>query len=186
MQHPNLDKTLISPLMYTLRIVEQSERQLGRALDTTKLWMNSGKEPCTRHLYPSMFQRRHGHIFIPSWEYQGPFKQTMAAIMSSTDQSLYSPTAFELAQYSCWKRYLPLGLLRDTYTYNMTDYLPSTASHPLSSFRVQQLKAFLEDLVTMGIDKCRNRKLVLCPVLFWQKYRSTFPVQDDHAHSLQV
>ena len=34
----------------------------------------------------------------------------------------------------------------------------------------------------MGIDKCRNRKLILCPMLFWQKYRSTFPVQDDPVH----
>ena len=34
----------------------------------------------------------------------------------------------------------------------------------------------------MGIDKCRNRKLVLCSMLFWQKYRSTFPVQDDPVH----
>ena len=36
--------------------------------------------------------------------------------------------------------------------------------------------------MTMGIDKCRNRKLVLCPLLFWQKYRSAFPVQDDQVH----
>ena len=34
----------------------------------------------------------------------------------------------------------------------------------------------------MGIDKCRNRKLGLCPMLFWQKYMSTFPVQDDPVH----
>ena len=36
--------------------------------------------------------------------------------------------------------------------------------------------------MTMGIDKCRNRKLVLCPVLFWQKYRSNFPVHDGPVH----
>ena len=34
----------------------------------------------------------------------------------------------------------------------------------------------------MGIDECRNRKFVLCPVLFWQKYRSPFPVQDGPVH----
>ena len=28
------------------------------------------------------------------------------------------------------------------------------------------LKTYLKDLVTMGIDKCRNRKLILCPRLF--------------------
>ena len=102
--------------------------------------------------------------------------------MSSTVRSLYSPTAFKQVQYSCWKRYPPLGLLGEIYKYNKPDYPPGIVSHPLSSFRVQQLKPFLEDLVTMGIDKCRNRKLVLCPVLFWQKYRSTFLVQDDPVH----
>ena len=125
---------------------------------------------------------RHGHIFIPSWEYQGPFEQTMTAIMSSIVKSLYSPTAFKRAQYSCWKRYLPLGLLGEVYKYDKPDYPPEVTSHPLSSFRVRQLKTFLEDLVMMGIDKCRNRKRILCPVLFWQKYRSTFPVQDDPVH----
>jgi hypothetical protein len=182
MVHSNLTDNLVAPLMYALRIVEQSEQQLGRALDTTKLWINSGQESCTCHLYPSSWPRRHGHIFIPSWEYQGPFKQTMTAIMSSTVRSLYSPTAFEQAQYSCWKRYLPLGLLGEIFKYDMPYYPPEVASHPLSSFRVRQLKTYLEDLVTMGIDKCRNRKLVLCPMLFWQKYRSTFPVQDDPVH----
>ena len=182
MVHSNLTDNLVAPLMYALRIVEQSEQQLGRALDTTKLWINSGQESCTCHLYPSSWPRRHGHIFIPSWEYQGPFKQTMTAIMSSTVRPLYSPTAFEQAQYSCWKRYLPLGLLGEIFKYDMPYYPPEVASHPLSSFRVRQLKTYLEDLVTMGIDKCRNRKLVLCPMLFWQKYRSTFPVQDDPVH----
>ena len=182
MVHSNLTDNLVAPLMYALRIVEQSEQQLGRALDTTKLWINSGQESCTCHLYPSSWPRRHGHIFIPSWEYQGPFKQTMTAIMSSTVRSLYSPTAFEQAQYSCWKRYLPLGLLGEIFKYDKPYYPPEIASHPLSSFRVRQLKTYLEDLVTMGIDKCRNRKLVLCPMLFWQKYRSTFPVQDDPVH----
>ena len=54
MIHSNLADTLVAPLMYALRIVEQSERQLGRALDTTKLWINSGKESCTCHLYPRL------------------------------------------------------------------------------------------------------------------------------------
>ena len=182
MIHSNLADTLVAPLMYALRIVEQSERQLGRALDTTKLWINSGKESCTCHLYPSSFPMRHGHIFIPSWEYTGPFKQTMTALMSSTVRSQYSPDAFKLAQYSCWKRNLPLGLLGEIWIYDRPDYPPEIVQHPLSSFRVRQLKTYLEDLVVMGIDKCRNRKLVLCPLLFRQKYRSTFPVQDDQVH----
>ena len=44
MKHSNLADALVAPLMYALRIVEQPERQLGRALDTTKLQIDSGKE----------------------------------------------------------------------------------------------------------------------------------------------
>ena len=42
MEDSSLAETLklVAPLMYTLRIVEQSERQLSRALDTTKLWIS--------------------------------------------------------------------------------------------------------------------------------------------------
>ena len=107
MVNSNLTETLVAPLMYALRTVEQPERQLGRALDTTKLWIHSGKEACTKscHLYPPSFPRRHGLVFIPSWEYQGPFKTTMTALMASKGRSMYSPEAFELAQFSCWQRY---------------------------------------------------------------------------------
>ena len=58
-------------------------------------------------------------------------------------------------QYSGWKQYLPLCLLggMTLYKYDKPDYFPEIASHPLSSFRVRQLEIFLEELVTMGIDK---------------------------------
>ena len=59
-------------------------------------------------------------------------------------------------------------------------------SHPLSSLRVQNLKTYLKDLVTMGIDKYRNRKPILCPRRFAKRYRSTFPVQDDPVHFVRI
>ena len=40
MIHSNLADTLVAPLTYALRIGGQSERQLRRALDTTKLRIN--------------------------------------------------------------------------------------------------------------------------------------------------
>ena len=51
---------------------------------------------------------------------------------------------------------------------------------------MQKLKTYVENLVTMGIDKCRNRKLVLCPRLFSRRYRATFPVQDDPVHFVRI
>ena len=186
MVHSNLAETLIALLMYALQIVYKLWSNLSDSSAEHWIQQSCGLtvvKACTCHLYPSSFPRRHGHIFIPAWEYQEPFKQTVTALMSITVWSLYSPEAFSLSQYSCWKRNLPLGLLGESWTYtSRTTPQKLLVSHPLSSFRVQQLKSFLEDLVTMGIDKCRNRELFLCPVLFWQRYRSTFPVQDDPVH----
>ena len=38
----------------------------------------------------------------------------------------------------------------------------------------------------MGIGKCRNRKLILCPRLFSRRYRATFPVQDVPVHFVRI
>ena len=51
---------------------------------------------------------------------------------------------------------------------------------------MQKLKTYWEDLVTMGIGKCRNRKLILCPRLFSRRHRVTFPVQDDPVHFVRI
>ena len=139
--------------MYALRVAQQAERKLVDALDTTKHWINSGDSSCNCHLYPSDFPRRHGHIFVPSWEY----KRTVTALMSSPILSRYNTGAFELAVLQCWKRYLPQGLLCKIYKYDTPTRPPTDACHPLSSLRVKKLQTYLEDLVVMGIDKCRNR-----------------------------
>lgn len=47
---------------------------------------------------------------------------------------------------------------------------------------VQALKAYLADLVTMGIDKCKGRKLFVCPALFMMMYLATFNVSEDEVH----
>ena len=38
----------------------------------------------------------------------------------------------------------------------------------------------------MGIDKCRNRKLIRCPRLFSRRYKATFPVQDGPVHFVRI
>ena len=119
--------------MYALRVVQQAEMKLGDVLDTTKHWINSGDSSCNCHLYPSDFPRRHGHIFVPSWEYKGPYKRTVTALMSSPILSRYMPGAFELAVLQCWKRYLPQDLLCKMHKYDTPTRPPTDVRHPLSS-----------------------------------------------------
>ena len=56
---------------------------------------------------------------------------------------------------------------------------------------MQKLKTHLQDLpaddlVTMGIAKCRNRKRILYPRRFSRRYRATFPVQDVPVHFVRI
>ena len=74
--------------------------------------------------HPSSFPRRHGHIFVPSWEHKGPDKHTVTALMSSTVRPRHSPAAFELAVLRRWKRYLPQPLLVRIHTYNSLVHAP--------------------------------------------------------------
>ena len=112
----------------------------------------------------------------------------MTALMSSPILSRYSPGAFELAVLQCWKRYLPQDLLCKIHKYDTPTRPPTDVRHPLSSLQdlVKKLQTYLEDLVIMGIGKCRNRKLILCPRLFSRRYRATFPVQNDPVHFVRI
>ena len=51
---------------------------------------------------------------------------------------------------------------------------------------VSKLKKFLSHLVVMGIDKGKNRLLLVCPKLFDRLYRATFPCESDPHHFQEV
>ena len=88
---------------------------------------------------------------------------------------------------SSWKRYLPEALLPDTFFYHPPAEKPTySRSTDISYDMVRRCKVFLQELVTMGIDKCVGRKLILCPKLFEWYYDRTFPVLTDREHFAPV
>ena len=145
--------------MYALRIVEPPERQLSRALDTTKLWVNSDNCARSHALATSTPLASHGGMCISLFPHGSTedHSNRLCQLSCLAQFGPYTPCnsgsleAFTLAQYSCWKRDLPRGLLGEIYRYIKPNYPSETASHNLCSLRVRQLSPFLEDLVTMRI-----------------------------------
>ena len=92
----------------------------------------------------------------------------------------YSPQAFRSAVWKFWKRTLPVELLNAISAPERAVYKPSLGY--LSPKVVAAAIHYLRWLTIMGIDKCRPRCLICCPVLFERFYQTTFPVEKDLAH----
>ena len=78
--------------------------------------------------------------------------------------------------------YFPSGLWKGTPPATKVKHHLSRSPVALRQCHVATLAKYLKHLVVMGIDKCRNTKLFLCPVLFEKLYSATFPVASDTVH----
>ena len=83
---PNASLVLFIPQMVcdhvlkNIEIMRQADQTISEVLITTKhciQTMYRGPLPCNCHLYPAEWPCRHGHIFVPSWQYEGPCSHTV-------------------------------------------------------------------------------------------------------------
>ena len=171
-----LTPELTSALMWSFRVVYQAQATLGSTLDSTKPWNKLLTEapPCNCHRYPSHWPKRHGHLFIPSWQYTGPFKDTVTSLMSCTVKKEYSPRQLFKAIAIFWNKHFPSNLCGRIIVPTKSQY--QSQSGPLSSQIVQAARSYLSHLAVIGIDKCSNRKLLLCPTLYAKSF-TTRPSQ---------
>ena len=104
--------------------------------------------------------KRHGHIFVPSWDYTGPHEAT---IRGSSKTLLHPSKRFRdlsTAVWTFWMQYPPSSMLPETVrgTNAMTE-----AGNGNPAFRageVYRTKKGLEHLAVMPIDKCQPRVLI--------------------------
>ena len=78
LKHSDIYKSMIPRLMQNTRVVLQNRPKLGEMLRSTKYWiqqLDTGEELKCRCKEYSIFgfPMRHGHIFVPSWQYDGPY-----------------------------------------------------------------------------------------------------------------
>ena len=172
--------------LQTARVVKLADRTLGSMLISTKRWiidMYKGSLPCTCDQYPELAsQKRHGHIFIPSWQYTGYGCSAVQSPMQSVLVSTLKPGTIATAIRQSWEKSLPdffIPPIRDPVTDRQR--ATTTDGHFDIEF-VARVVSYLSMLVVMGIDKCTSRCLIICPRLFERYFDETFPVQTDPVH----
>ena len=140
---------------------------------------------CECHRYHEHWRKRHGCIFVPSWEYDGPFKDVLHSLTSDTVLTDYDPVALSRALNQWWDQYFPSALKGKVQVPTERIWRPWHRA-VLTPRSVSKLKKFLSHLVVMGIDKGKTRLLLVCPKLFEKLYRATFPCESDPHHFQEV
>ena len=114
---------------------------------------------CGRPEYAGL-PRRHGHIFVLSWQYTGPHEMT---IRGSSKTLLHPSKRFRdlsTAVWTFWMRYLPSSMLPDAV--RGTEHLNEAQwGHPaFQAGEVYRTKKVLKHLAVLPIDKCQHRMLI--------------------------
>ena len=182
----HMPRQLAMAEIWDMRVVYTARQTLGETLGTTKQWLRKGRHSasCMCHLYSADWPRRHGHICVPSWNYTGPFQDTMRSLMTCKVIPSYDSQALYKALVQFWMKRYPSALLKTVPTYLASE--PAQIDSPLTYFKVSLLLGYLRNLVTMGIDKCKGRVVLVCPVLLWKLFDSAFPVESDVEHFADV
>ena len=114
---------------------------------------------CNRPEYAGL-PRRHGHIFVPSWEYTGPHEATI----NGSSKTLLHPNKrhrdLSTAVWAFWMHYLPSSLLPDAVRGTESLNEAEWGSPAFRAGEVYRTKRFLRHLAVLPIDKCQHRMLI--------------------------
>lgn len=150
----------------TVRVVKLAEVTLGQKLITTKKWITdlyTGSLPCTCDQYPELHShKRHGHIFIPSWQYTGFGSSAVQAPMQSVLASTSKLGSIVSTVRASWRQSLPDLNIPPMFDPDTPQRAPQSDGHFSIDF-VIKIVTYLSMLVVMGIDKCTSRCLIMSP-----------------------
>lgn len=138
-----------------LSIVWEGPEKLGAALDNGKRWASRINDcipiRCNCHLFPDL-PKRHGHVYCPSWEYNGDFSATVRANMRSHVGTGDDWTDLEQRLKGAWLRYLPEWSCPPSLDLRGSGVLQPTAEE----FRpdvVRRCSTLLAPLAVTAVDK---------------------------------
>ena len=122
LKHSDIYKSMISGLMQITRVVQQNRPKLGMEMQSTKHWiqqLDKGKKLKCRCKEYSEFglPMRHGHIFVPSWQYRGPYRKTVNVVMQSRVRGGITTGSVVTAVRKAWLRCLPADMLPNDFYY---------------------------------------------------------------------
>ena len=174
---PVLDSTLKAsyiPLVVcafltsNLKLQYTSPAPMLKCLDNGRQWekmINNCEEIlhvccCDRPEYAGL-PKRHGHSFLPSWEYTGPHQPT---ICGSSKTLLHPDKRFwdlGIAVCTFWMQHLPSGMLPGAVrgTEYLYMYEAEWGNPAFRAGEAYKTKKVLKHLAVLPIDKCQHRML---------------------------
>ena len=142
-------------LLSHMTIIWRGPEKLGAALDNGKLWARRINDcipiQCNCALFPDL-PKRHGHVYCPSWEYNGDFAATVRANMRSHVGTGDDWVELDNALKSVWLRYLPQWSCPSTLEPRGSGVVQPTAEE----FRpdvVRKCRTLLAPLAVTAVDK---------------------------------
>ena len=174
-------------ILRTLKVTWEGPEKVGSALDTghklAEKLAKGGTAVCGCANFPHL-PRRHGHVFCPSWEYTGPHQETVRVAMSSHIPDEPDEEGLLAELRLLWLRCLPTWSVPFFFVLNKTkeDWRRKATGSAYSARAVRRTKKFLAPLVVTAVDKCAQGLLLQCPLLYEEKYKTTFCEELDPVH----
>ena len=138
-----------------MTIIWSGPDKLGASLDNGKLWARRINDNipirCNCSLFPDL-PTRHGHVYCPSWEYNGEFAATVRANMRSHIGTGDDWVEIDNVLKKVWLRYLPHWSCPDTLRPFGSGRVQPTAEE----FRpdvVRRCRSLLAPLAVTAVDK---------------------------------
>ena len=142
-------------LLNHMTIIWKGPEKLGAALDNGKRWATRINDcipiRCNCALFPDL-PKRHGHVYCPSWKYDGKFVATVRANMRSHVGTGDDWVELERTLKGVWLRYLPQWSCPPSLEPQGSGVVQPTAEE----FRpnvVRQCRTLLAPLAVTAVDK---------------------------------
>ena len=110
-------------------------------------------------MYPEM-AKRHGHVFVPSWEYKGYGEEVVSVSMNTSVLRHRAPDELRNVVRKCLLQWVPSGLLLCAVAPGPDYEYESTMEGRFSWDNVHQVKSRLRHLTITTIDKCGQAVLI--------------------------
>ena len=114
---------------------------------------------CNRPEYAGLL-RRHGHIFVPSWEYTGPHEATINGISKTLlhpSKRLCRLRDLSTAVWTFWMHYVPSSLPPDAVRGTESLDEAEWGNPAFRAGEVYRTKRALQHLAVIPIGKCQHR-----------------------------
>ena len=150
-------------LLENLRVIKQVPPSVGKMLDNCRQWTSRINDNLPTPCGCAAFQwlpKRHGHVYCPSWDYTGPYVDTINANTKTKVLPGWRVQDMDAAVTVAWLRWLPGSLLPGIRGLDLLVNPLPVGSKCFNLREVSMCKKFVAPMVVTPIDKCNQCLLI--------------------------